>query len=157
MSFARGSARLRTAVGAVVYTSAALAVLIGGLALWTEFHLRLRSLGHPTLMLGLLFLCLGAVAFPLAAWVALRSVAKHASAALFHLRTAGLLYGYIITATATIIAAPPPNGLEGGDIALRVSILVAAYGIVVNAVVGWAAGRELPSNPTREPFDQGAA
>ena len=94
---------------------------------------------------GRFILCLGAVAFPLAAWVALRLVAKHAPGALFHLRNAALLYGYIITATATIIVAPPPNGLEGSDVALRASILVAAYGIVVNAVVGWAAGRELPS------------
>jgi hypothetical protein len=140
MSFAHVPAGLRTAAGAVVFASAAAAVLVGGLALWTEFHLWLRTRGPPTLVLGLLFLGLGAVAFPLAAWVALRLVPKHVSRASLHLRTAGLLYGYLIAATAILIGGTPADELGGGDIALRASILVAAYAIFVSALVGWAAG-----------------
>jgi hypothetical protein len=140
--FVRLSTIFRTTVAAALYACTAIAVLIGGLELWTEFHLSLRRLGHPTVMLGVLFLCLGATAFPIATWLTQRLVSNRGSRTWLRLATAGPLYAYVIVATVRIIAFPPPDGLEGGDMALRASVLVAVYGIVLNAVLAWCAEGE---------------
>ena len=156
MRFGRIPTGLGAAVGAVVYTATVVAVLVGGLTLWSRFHLSLRSFGHPAVMFCLLFLVLGAIAFPLSAYVAHRLMANLARARL-HFATAGFLYYYSITATVLMIQRLPRAGLEERAIALEASLLVAAYGIVLNALVVWFAGHKARASPPKEPHARSAA
>ena len=123
---------LRVVLSSLAYMVALVAVLVVGLEIWTEFHISLRSLGPDTLVFFSLFVCLGVPVFGATTWLSRRIllIANHFSSVV-------LLYVFVAGMLLMIAARPPQGvGLEGGDIAARVSVLVAVVGIIVDLVLG---------------------
>ena len=122
---------LRVVLSSLAYMVALAAALVVGLGIWTEFHISLRSLGPDTLVFLSLFVFLGVPIFGATTWLSRRIllVANHFSSVVsLYVFLAGMLL---------MIAARPPQGvgLEGGDIAARVSVFVAVVGIIVDLVL----------------------
>ena len=123
---------LRVVLSSLAYIIALAAVLVVGLGIWTEFHISLRSLGPDTLVFFSLFVFLGVPIFGATTWFSRRIllVANHFSSVV-------PLYVFMAGMLLMITARPPQGvGLEGADIAARVSVFVAVVGIIVDLVLG---------------------
>lgn len=72
------------------------------------------------------------------AMLLIRRLIAGRSFAVVHFGTTIPLYLWVIGSLAMVLTHAKPN-LAGGDIALRISIFIAAYGIIINAV--WVALR----------------
>ena len=123
---------LRVVFSGLAYMVALATVLVVGLGIWTKFHISLRPLGADTLVFLSLFVCLGVLVFGATTWFSRRILLIDD-----HFSSVFLLY-FFVAGMLLIIAARPPQGvgLEGGDIAARVSAFVAVVGIVVDLVLG---------------------
>lgn len=124
---------LRGAAVAAVYLASTFAVLASALAIWGSYHHTLRNLGSPIFVLFLMFACFGAPVFWVATTFVRRTLAQRAGL-IFHFTSAAVLYVYVFLVLAGIFAFPPRDRLEGGDIAIRLSVFVAIVGIVINAL-----------------------
>jgi len=123
---------LRVVFSGLAYMVALATVLVVGLGIWTEFHTSLRSLGPDTLVFFSLFVCLGVLVFGATTWLSRRILLVDN-----HFSSVFLLYLFVAGMLLTIAARPAQGvGLEGGDIAARVSAFVAVVGIVVDLVLG---------------------
>jgi len=128
-----------------IYLAGTLVVLVSVLAIWSSFHLSLRGLGSPAFVFCLMLLCIGIPVFGAAAASAKR-ILNMSMGLTFHFTSVGVLYVYIFAVVAAVLVFPPTNGLEGGDIAFRFSALVAAFGVIANAL---SARRGRDEDPTR--------
>ena len=132
---------IRIVTAATLYACVALAVLVSGLALWTEFHHSLRSFGYPSVITSLVFILIGAPAFLTATLLGQRLVTNRISRVSAHLGTAGVLYVGVIVGMVEVITTRIARELEGADIALRALLLVMVYGICINALTIWRVRR----------------
>ena len=133
----------RAVLSGLAYMVALAAVLVVGLGIWTEFHISLRSLGPDTLVFLSLFVFLGIPIFGATTCLSRRIllVANHFSSVV-------PLYIFVAGMLLMIVARPPQGvGLEGGDIAARVSVFVAVVAIIVDLVLGKTLAKE--SNDVR--------
>ena len=124
---------IRTAIAAAIYAGAGILGLICSLAIWTEVYIFLSRIGPPGFMLGLLLMLVGGVAFGTAAWLGYLITGAGRSKIYALFGGPGLLYVYVMVGLVEIISNPPAYELEGADIALRASVLLAIYGILVHA------------------------
>jgi hypothetical protein len=124
---------IRIVAAAAVYVAGTLLVLVSVLAIWSSYHLTLRGIGHPIFVFFLMSMCLGVPVFSLATAFASRVLLRRTGLA-FHVMSVAALYAIVLLVVAAVFASPPRGGLEGGDIALRLSAVVAGIGIVVNAL-----------------------
>lgn len=107
-------------------------ILVGGLFLWTEHYLTLNRLS-PGYAIYILFLVLGTVGFSIATLLTKRLTAGN-SFATAHFGTTIALYLWAMGGLFEVLTHPKVN-LAGGDTALRISIVIAAYGILINAIL----------------------
>lgn len=136
---------IRIVGAAAVYLVSAFVVLVAVLAIWGSYHHTLRNLGSPMFVFSLMLMCLGTPVFWIATTFVGRALVRN-NGLTFHFTSVIVLYVYALSVLAGIFAFPPRNGLEGGDIAIRLSVIVATVGIVVNAV--WTRrNKESPTNP----------
>ena len=149
----RGKPMFRKLIGIAatnaIYFAGTLIVLVSVLAIWSSSDLTLRKLGSPVSVLCFMSLCIGVPVFWAAAASARRILNMRMGLA-FHFMSVGVLYAYIFAVVWAVLAFPPPNGLEGGDITLRLSALVAALGVMANALsVRRGRGEAPPRRSTR--------
>ena len=121
----------RVVLSSLAYIVALAAVLVIGLGIWTEFHISLRFLGPATLVFPSLFVFLGVPIFGATTWFSRRILGAN------HFSSVVPLYVFMAGMLLMIAARPPQGvGLEGADIAARVSVFVAVVGIIVDLVLG---------------------
>lgn len=135
---------LRIGISGAAYLIAALCVLVSALMIWGHFHIALRGVGSPVFVFCLLTIFLGVPAFATATSFVRRLIDMESGLA-FHLSSVSALYVYIAVVLAGILVYPPENGYEGGDIAVRLSLLVAGFGILVNGISSWRRSRSSPT------------
>lgn len=125
---------LRILPGFLANGFVAVLVVVAGLALWSRFHLTLRSVGSPWITFTIFLAAFGTPLYALAAWLADRLLVGRASTPAIHFMSAAALYFIVVIGLLQILQRPPLLHTEGGDIARVVGILVASYGIAVNAI-----------------------
>ena len=113
---------------------ALLAVLVSGLSIWSGAHLTLRSFGPDQLVFLGVFLLLGVPTFYLVAKLTTRLLMTPDRFVL-HICSSIAFYAIACLSLVFIFRHPIQNGAEGGDITLRVVLLLALLGIGTNAMV----------------------
>ncbi len=126
----------RPALASVIYSSTVLLVVVVSLSVWTTFHLHLRALGPPVLTIFGLVILVGSLAFSMASWITLRIVDRTRGPIAKHFSAVGLVY-VLLCYGIYRVAFFPPEYVEGFDIAFRVFLFAAAYGILFNGVAVW--------------------
>jgi hypothetical protein len=122
---------MRMAAAGAIYLVVGFAVLTSVLAIWSSFHLTLRSIGHPAFVFLLTSACLGVPAFRMATTFIRRTLIRR-EGVIFHFLSTAALYLYVAFVVAVGFVHPPREGLEGGQIAFGLSAVVGVIGVAVN-------------------------
>ena len=134
LSLTNFSTKLRFAVSNAIYFVMALSVTVVTLIGWEKYRADLPSWDPPFLDLFSYALFVGTFVFGTTSWAILKFVDSNRDRMGSHLSAAGILYALAIYGIYKIVFYPPVHP-EGFDIAFRVFVFAAIYGIICNGIV----------------------